>query len=141
MNRSSLLLGLLSLSPHYPPWLFGLRFAAQLASAILLVFGLFLILLNPGWPVLVYALLMLLFGVFNLATFKQLKTSVTEPRHLRWIAHACSLLLPLAYVAGASRLENGFAWNQLLAVATPTVLSILAIEQSLQWRRRTSHKT
>ena len=88
------------LSARYPLWLFGLRLAAQLSSAMLLVFGGFLLLLQPGWPVLVYAVLMLAFGAINIAALYRLKTARDEPRRLCLWAHICSALLPLTYALG-----------------------------------------
>ena len=45
---------------------------------MLLVFGGFLLLLQPGWPVLVYAVLMLAFGAINIAALYRLKTARTS---------------------------------------------------------------
>lgn len=124
------------LSAHYPPWLFGLRLAAQLSSAMLLVFGGFLLLLQPGWPVLVYAVLMLAFGAINIAALYRLKTARDEPRRLCLWAHICSALLPLAYALGIllNNSEQDFAWAHLLAVATPAALTSFAVAQSRRFR-------
>jgi hypothetical protein len=139
MKRSSFLLGALGLAPQYPPGLFGLRFAAQLASAMLLVFGLFLLLLQPSWPVLIYAVLLLVFGASNIAVLKHIKTAPAEPRYERLLAHTCSALLPLAYLVGAA-FSHTFVWSQFCAVLVPSALVALAVEQSLQWRRRKLQK-
>ena len=136
-----LLVGLLGLSARYPPWLFGLRLAAQLSSAMLFVFGSFLILLHVSGPVLLYALLMLAFGVLNLTALYRIKTAPTQSTRLSYAAHICSALLPLTYIIGVliSDTANGFVWHSVLAVTTPAALNSLAIEQSLRFQRRQQH--
>ena len=131
-----LLLSSLGLSARYPPYLFALRLAAQLSSAMLLAFGLFLLALKPGWPVILLALLLLVFGLINLAALYRIKTAPTPAAAKLWriLAQLCNVLLPAAYCIGvlSSDLSNGLAFNKLMAVGLPAALNALALEQS--WR-------
>ena len=135
--KTLLLLDSLGFSARYPLYLFALRLAAQVSSALLLIFGFFLAALNPGWPIIVFAVLLLAFGMTNLAALYRIKTAQapSSAKSLRYWAEICNVLLPLAYCIAALSiaLGDGLTFSKLMAVALPAALNALAIEQSWQF--------
>lgn len=120
----------LAVTKKYPPALFGLRLAAQLSSALLLVFGGFLLVLLPAWLILLYGLLLILFGIANLAALYRINKLPSNIQPWLNLAHICNLLLPAAYVLGSWGVGMGFSSASLLTITAPALLNEFALAQS-----------
>lgn len=139
MKKSLITLALLGFNAHYPPSLFALRLGAQLSCALLLVFALFLLVAGVGWPVPLYALLVLAMALLNLsALFLIKKRADTSHTRLRLCAHISSALLPIAYVLGMYYGESAqmLSGEKMLTILAPTLINIWAVEQSAHFERQ-----